>query len=155
MGYQIIIKAGKRRYKKLLGLALGFVAALHKKGRPLMMEASVGDDAVIYTRGKRVLAFAKRWMVWWRQEPRPGYEARLGVGGWTTEAGDVRNVIVRTQRDGLMISIRHPDGTWGSVDGSASCDEVPIKAFKDHDLPIAPITWYLRYTTLVKTSGAR
>lgn len=148
MGYQIIIKAGKRRYKKLLGLALGFVAALHKKGRPLMMEASVGDDALIYTRGKRVLAFAKRWLAWWRQEPAEGYLDRLGAPGIVQVSGDVRNVLIKAFKNGLLISIRHPDGTWGSADRSASCDEVVIPEFQAQTL--AP-GWY-RVVIVVKTS---
>lgn len=148
MGYQIIIKAGKRRYKKLLGLALGFVAALHKKGRPLMMEASVGDDALIYTRGKRVLAFAKRWLAWWWQEPEEGYLDRLGAPGHVAVAGDVRNVLIKAFKNGLLLSIRHPDGTWGSVDGSTSCDEVIIPEFQAQSLP----GWYIRSVYLVKAT---
>lgn len=149
MGYQILITAGKRRYQKILGLALTFVAALHKKNTPVVMETDVGDDALIYTRGKRVLAFAKQWVKVFEQVMFEGHTSRLGAPGYELHIEPRGNVLIRAFKNGVTISIRQADGSWTSADGSATHDEVIIPEFQAH----TPALYSMRAVYVVKSSA--
>lgn len=135
MAYKIIINAGKRQFTKLVGLAAGLLAALRKKKKHTVLNVDIGDDAVVYTKGDKMLAFAKRWLPVFSQQPTLETLNRLGDEGRVFVYGNVPNVLMRAFQNGVIISIRHPDGTWGNVAGTAPYDEVIIPEFRDQTQP--------------------
>lgn len=150
MAYRIIINAGKRQFTKLVGLAAGLLAALRKKKKHTVLNVDIGDDAVVYTKGDKMLAFAKRWLPVFSQQPTLETLNRLGDEGRVSVYGNVPNVLMRAFQNGVIISIRHPDGTWGNVAGTAPYDEVIIPEFRDQTQP--PL-YSQREVYLVKASA--